>query len=442
MKLARGGLRPSRRATRAAEAVVERIIGTYLKPGVINLAPGSVHWAPPAELLQRCPSDEGSNHGYDACHGDAGLISSLRSKLERENELNMSNREVMVTPGANHAYATALLAVCDPGDQVVLFAPYYFSHLLAIQLLGLTPVVLPCNAATGAPEVSALQTALSQPGARIRAVTLVNPSNPSGAVSDPERTSELMRACAEGGAWLVSDEAYEHFVHGGRDAATAGDGRGEGGAPHPTNFASAGGARCEPSMADGVISLHTFSKSYGLAGWRVGYLSYPASLDSAMLKIQDTLPTHASIYSQRVARAALEELGEAWVRAQVATLTPAREQLWRSVAPLYEHAAQVARANEAFSPSMEAPASAPCHQLPTMQPAGAFYYMLPLPAGLEEEEAIAILSRRHGLLVLPGSAFGLPGTLRLSYGKIGAEVAEMAASRLADAACDLLERAG
>ena len=170
--------------------------------------------------------------------------------------------------------------------------------------------------------------------------------------------------------------------------------------------------------------------------------SYPASLDSAMLKIQDTLPTHASIYSQRVARAALEELGEAWVRAQVATLTPAREQLWRSVAPLYEHAAQVARANEAFSPSMEAPASAPCHQLPTMQPAGAFYYMLPLPAGLEEEEAIAILSRRHGLLVLPGSAFGLPGTLRLSYGKIGAEVAEMAASRLADAACDLLERAG
>ena len=77
-----------------------------------------------------------------------------------------------------------------------------------------------------------------------------------------------------------------------------------------------------------------------------------------------------------------------------------------------------------------------------MQPAGAFYYMLPLPAGLEEEEAIAILSRRHGLLVLPGSAFGLPGTLRLSYGKIGAEVAEMAASRLADAACDLLERAG
>ena len=56
MKLARGGLRPSRRATRAAEAVVERIIGTYLKPGVINLAPGSVHWAPPAELLQRCPA--------------------------------------------------------------------------------------------------------------------------------------------------------------------------------------------------------------------------------------------------------------------------------------------------------------------------------------------------------------------------------------------------
>jgi aspartate/methionine/tyrosine aminotransferase len=447
-------LRPSRRASQAAEAVVERILGKYLRPGVINLAPGSVRWAPPSELLSREPAGAvREDHRYGACHGDPELLASLRAKLQRENGFDMSGREVrlarylgdartlccerascerangcptrtcglqvMVTPGANQAYAAALLAVCDPGDEVVLFAPYYFSHLVAIQLLGLTPVVLP-GGEGARPDPLALRAALSRPGSRVRAVTLVNPGNPSGALCEPARTAALLRECAAGGAWLLSDEAYEHVVHAdadaGGDAAPPG-----GGARRGPSFASAGGAQCEPGLVDGVVALHTLSKSFGLAGWRVGYLSYPASLHTPLLKVQDTLPTHAARYSQRLARRCLDELGTPWVREQVRALQPARQQLWHAAMPLYQHAEE----------SLGAVARAE-------QPAGAFYYLLPLPASVDEEEAISLLAKQHGLLLLPGSAFGAPGVLRLSYGSLADEEVGLAAARLSDGVQDLL----
>ena len=122
-------LRPSRRAASAAEAVVERILGTYLRPGVANLAPGLPHWSPPATLQADAVAGD---HSYGDCHGEAALLDSLRSKLEHESATLMDQRvrEVMVTPGANQAFGHALLAVCDPGDEVVLMRPYYFSHLV------------------------------------------------------------------------------------------------------------------------------------------------------------------------------------------------------------------------------------------------------------------------------------------------------------------------
>jgi len=198
--------------------------------------------------------------------------------------------------------------------------------------------------------------------------------------------------------------------------------------------------------------VRTFSKSYGLAAWRVGHLSYPHQLHDAMLKVQDTMPTHACRASQRLALAALEGLGEAWVREQVATLEPARAMLWEALAPLRGGGG-------------------------ALQPAGAFYYFVRLPgcssrgaqvlgeggeggeaaeeerSGLlhasrladceAEEEAVRRLAAEHELLTLPGSAFGRPGHLRLSYGRLAsAEEAEPIAERLLRAAEALRARWG
>ena len=418
-------LRPSLRARRAAGAVVERVVETYLKPGVLNLAPGSVGFVPPKEIFAAHDVSMMSNHRYGACIGETRLLSALRHKFEHENELDLANRDIVVTPGANLAFVLALLATCDVGDEVVLFAPYYFSHLVAIQLLGLTPLVLPSDASTGAPDLEALRAAGLGQHQRIRAVVHVNPGNPSGAVSSPGVTAELMSICAERGAWLLSDEAYEHFTYGG-DAP----------------FVSAGSVSCKPALAPCVLHLHTFSKSYGMAGWRVGSLCYPQHLHDAILKAQDTLPTHATRFSQEIAARALEELGTQWVRDQVQQLQPARSRLWDAARPLYDAAATALASTASDGGADTAAPSATTRKLqPPRQPLGAFYYMLPLPPHIEEEEAVRLLAQRHGLLVLPGSAFGAEGKLRLAYGCLdGEEQVAQAGTRLERGVGDLLER--
>jgi len=114
-------LTPSRRVQLADEAIVERIVAQYLKPGVINLAPGSASWCPPVEMMPRSPRPwRPENSRYGDCHGSSALLASLRDKLAHENGHDMSRREVMVTNGANQAYVSALLTLCDPGDEARL----------------------------------------------------------------------------------------------------------------------------------------------------------------------------------------------------------------------------------------------------------------------------------------------------------------------------------
>ena len=177
---------------------MERVVAEHLQPGVTNLAPGTAKWRPPPELMPSHTAED--NFMYGACHGQPSLLDALRTKLATENRVDLTARDVMVTNGANQAYAAALLATCDPGDEVVLFGPYYFSHLVAAQLLGLTPLVLPCDA-DGQPDAAALCSALRRPGSRVRAVTVVSPSNPSGAVCGRATGAALLEACAEAGAW-------------------------------------------------------------------------------------------------------------------------------------------------------------------------------------------------------------------------------------------------
>mmetsp|Transcript_41069 Transcript_41069/g.95913 ORF Transcript_41069/g.95913 Transcript_41069/m.95913 type:complete len:433 (-) Transcript_41069:329-1627(-) len=378
------GVLASRRARGTPPALIEEVLRLHLRPGVTNLATGLAHWsaigrfdAPP--LLQE-------DSTYGACDGEGELLCELRSKLERENGIDMAARSVLVTSGANQAFVQALLALCDVGDEVALFKPYYFSHLIALHLCGLEPVFLDSDS-TGAPSVEQLRLALEQPSSRLRACVVTSPSNPSGAVCPPATALAIRETCAAHGAWLIADEAYEHFMYDG-----------------VSHFSPAQTLRNEPpfsaaaaASAHPVVSLFTFSKSYGLAGWRVGYLTYPSTLHEVMISIQDTLPTHAARFSQRVALRAMRHLGSAWVHEQVATLSPIRELLWSALEPWRQAAAQDGLP-------------------PALKPAGGFYFLLPLPVRAFEDQVVKRLAEQEGLLLLPGRAFGAPGMLRLSYG--------------------------
>ncbi|KAL1500297.1 hypothetical protein AB1Y20_012963 [Prymnesium parvum] len=415
-------LRASHRATNAYEAVIERVLKTHLKPGVTNLAPGVAHWSVPPRLVDSA-SREWS--GYGACQGEAELLEALREKLHVRNGIDMSEREVLVTCGANQAFVQTILCLCDEGDEVVLFAPFYVSHMVALQICGVRPVVV-SSAVTGQPDLSALRAALDRPGSRVRAVVLCTPSNPSGMVCTAPLGRALLQECMNHGAWLVTDEAYEDFVfddHEHTSLASFGE------ANRSRDIESTSSANA-PAVAttDGVISLFTFSKSYGLAGWRVGYMVYPRRLHSIMLKLQDTMPTHTSRHSQAVAHLALQQLGPSWVSEQMSSLHQVRRALWPVISNFSAELQSKCSGLQLASQEACAP------------PGGAIYFLIPLPPEVQEERAIRWLAQVHKLLLLPGSAFGIPGQLRLSYGCLAnTAAATTVAQRLSQAFATLLE---
>jgi len=216
------------------------------------------------------------------------------------------------------------------------------------------------------PCANNLQAALAsarEKGINVRMATIVTPGNPSGAVIGQQRLLELTKVCASSSIWLVCDETYEYFTFDGA-------------------------VHVSPTATDGVINIYSLSKSYGLAGWRVGYMAYPPSLHSVMLKAQDTLVTNCPIISQRVAMAALG-VGSSWVREKVKTLEAGRSAIYDAIEPL-----NPAQAN------------------------GAFYFMIKVPSMLDEMETVGLLAEKHKVLLTPGSAFGMPGYCRIAFGAV------------------------
>ncbi|TFJ81444.1 hypothetical protein NSK_007405 [Nannochloropsis salina CCMP1776] len=308
-----------------------------------------------------------SLHGYGPIAGNADLLAALTRKLETENRLDLTGQDILVTGGANQAFALLALALCDPGDRAVLFAPYYFSHLVALQIAQAEVVKGRWDPATWLPDVEHLRSLLA--ASPVKMVVLTTPGNPTGAVCPESLLKEVAALCRKAGAWLVVDESYEHFLHEG--------------ARHVSLCASA-------LDFSGLVHVYSFSKSYGMAGWRLGYLVYPRGLKTALRSLQDTIPTHAAMVSQAVGLAALGA-GREWVQRQVAGLTDCRERLW---AVLSKHCPGSVRTE------------------------GAFYFLAQLPPHVSEAEAVHRLATEYRVLCTPGEAFGAPGTLRLSYGSL------------------------
>ncbi|KAL3897362.1 MAG: hypothetical protein SGPRY_013070 [Prymnesium sp.] len=359
-------LEASRRALCAPEAVIDRILSCYPSPSLLNLAPGVAHWTVPPSV--RAAAIEGGRRGYGACQGDDDLLAALHAKLESFNRIDMAGREVMVTSGANQAFVQALLCLCDWGDEAVLFSPYYVSHLAALQICGLHPIVIPVGP-DGLPDVDVLKAELTRRQGRVKAVVLCSPSNPSGAVCPEPLGRAIQLACAHHRAWLLTDEAYEDFTFDGHSHASL---AGQPGSARVELIGDQAEASLPTTLTDGVVSLFTFSKSYGLPSWRVGYMVYPRRLHDAMLKLQDTMPTHASRQSQAVALRALTQLGSPWVREQVSSLQEVRALLWHPLSRLYDDVKRTRGVNlQKKHP-----------------PGGAIYFLLPLPPGVDEEVAI------------------------------------------------------
>ena len=251
---------------------------------VLSLAQGVVHWQPPLEAKQRAKEsiedERGLIHSYGPCEGLPELREALKAKLSKENGLE-SGVEVMVTTGANQAFMNVVLSIADSTDKIVLFKPYYFNHLMALQMSEGGPEIEygPCDPLTMLPDLDWLRGQLESDKPP-KAVVVVTPNNPTGVIIPREMLSRMSNLCAKTESWLVVDNTYENFTY--EDTITK-----------PTFLSS-----------ENVINIFSFSKCYGMMGWRMGYLAYAASnleLAESLLKVQDTIPICPTQISQYMA---------------------------------------------------------------------------------------------------------------------------------------------
>jgi aspartate/methionine/tyrosine aminotransferase len=385
---------------RAVQAPIIPVIADLIRahPGTISLGQGVVAYGPPPAAVAAIEGflGDAANHKYQPVAGIPALVSAIETKLAAENGLRVGvahGNRTMVTAGGNSAFLNAVLAFGDPGDEFILPTPYYFNHEMAITMANCRPVLVPTDSNYQL-DLEAMRAALTP---RTRAIITVSPNNPSGAVYPEAALRAVNALCAERGLVHISDEAYEYFTYDG--------------AKH---FSAAS----IPGSAAHTISLYSMSKAYGFASWRIGWMVYPAALEAALRKIQDTVIICPPVISQHAAVGALGA-GRGFVQEKLRDLAAVRANLQRELAAL-----------TATGRAEVPPAT------------GAFYFLLRLGRPLANRASLEIaerLIREHGVAVIPGSAFGLDRGchLRVAYGALQAETAAEGVGRLVRGLCAL-----
>jgi aspartate/methionine/tyrosine aminotransferase len=340
-------------------------------PGTISLGQGVVYYGPPPEATAQLAAflAESANHKYQPVGGIPALVAAIEKKLAAENQMVVGpDSRVIVTAGGNMAFINAVLAIADPGDEIILPTPYYFNQEMAITMAGCRPVLAPTDADYQL-QPEAIRAAITP---RTRAVVTVSPNNPTGAVYSPAALREVNRLCGERGIFHISDEAYEYFTYD--DARHFSPGSVAGSAGH-------------------TISLFSLSKAFGFASWRIGWMVIPARLESAVRKIQDTIVICPPVISQFAAIGALQA-GRGYA-----------EEKLGAIAELRGIAQEALRGIEGCA----------------MGPAqGAFYLLVRLATPAGAMDVARRLIQEHRVAVIPGNAFGLLDGchLRVAYGAL------------------------
>jgi aspartate/methionine/tyrosine aminotransferase len=371
---------------REVQSPIIPIVGELIRanPGTISLGQGVVHYGPPAEAIGQLPAflENVENHKYQLVGGIAPLREAIIEKLRAENAIELgADSALCVTAGGNMAFMNAVLAITDPGDEVMLLTPYYFNHEMAVRIAGCRPI----GAATDEqyqPDLGAIRAAITP---RTRAVVTISPNNPTGAVYPESALRAINALCREYGLYHINDEAYEYFTYDG--------------ARHFSPGAIAG-------AAGHTVSLFSLSKAYGFASWRIGYMVFPQRLEVAVKKIQDTILICPPVVSQYAAVGALR-VGAAYCRARLEAYDEVRRFFVRSFEPL-----------------------APFCTVPRAQ--GAFYFLIKVATELAAMDLVERLVREHKVAVIPGDTFGIEDGcyLRVSYGALRKETAVEGIGRL------------
>src|SRR5687767_3823481 len=372
----------------AVQAPIIPIVAEWIRsrPGTISLGQGVVSYGPPpsaAAHIARFLGDP-QNHKYKPVVGIPELLELLAAKLKAENETDTGQtRAVVVTAGGNMAFMNAVLAITDPGDEIILQTPYYFNHEMAVSMAGCRPVLVSTDDQYQL-QPEAIARAITS---KTRAVVTISPNNPTGAVYDEASLREVNRICRERGLYHIHDEAYENFTYDGAKHFSPGS---------------------IPESEAHTISLYSLSKAYGFASWRIGYMVAPQHLLESIRKIQDTILICPPVISQFAALGALQA-GRAYCEEKIRPIKEIRQIVLNALQTLDE-ICTVPKAD------------------------GAFYFLLRLNKQTDPMELTERLIRDYRVAVIPGPAFGITDGcyLRVAYGALQKDTAAEGIGRLVE----------
>ncbi len=315
-------------------------------------------------------------HRYSPAAGLPALREAIAAKTARDSGYEVSADQVLVTNGGKQAIFNALASLIDPGDEVIIQAPYWVTYPEAVRVFGGVPVPVLTDETSGyLATVDQLEAARTP---RTKLVIFVSPSNPTGAVYPPDQVAAIGRWAVEHGLWVLTDEIYEHLVYGDARFSSL-----------PTLV---------PEAADRCIVVNGVAKTYAMTGWRVGWLIGPKDVVKGAINLQ----SHATSNVNNVAQAA----ALAAVSGPLDAVAAMREAFDR------RRLTMVKMLNEI--PGVVAP-----------EPEGAFYAYPSVKGVLGQQirgrrpmssiELAEVLLDEAEVAVVPGEAFGTPGYLRLSY---------------------------
>src|SRR5476651_117633 len=275
--------RTSKRTSVFSESVIRGMSRLATQHNAINLAQGFPDWDPPAALVQagRDAMDAG-RHQYAVTWGAPELRAALGAKLTRFMGLPIdAERELVVTCGATEAMMVAMMTVCDPGDKVGMFSPFYENYSADAILSGATPVMVPLHPPDYKFDPAELRAAFA---GGLKAFVLCNPSNPCGRVFTREELLQIAALAEEFDTFVITDEVYEHIVF----------------PPHRhTYFATL------PGMAARTLSCSALSKTFLITGWRLGHLWAAPAIIAQARKVHDFLTVGAAAPLQHAVVTAL-----------------------------------------------------------------------------------------------------------------------------------------
>ncbi len=352
-------------------------------PDFLDLGQGLPGHIPPEDaitaLKDRLPHP--STHLYTADQGLLELREELALYLRGNNGIDINPlNELVITAGANNAFAGTILTLLEPNESVIMPTPYYFNSVMAVRLAGGRVIEVPTSA-DFQPNPTDIENAIDK---KTRAIFIVSPNNPTGSVYAKETIDRIVDICLEHEIVLISDETYARMVFDG---------------------ASHYSPRLRRDAADNVITIGSFSKDFGMSGWRVGFVAGPKEFTDEFLKVQDTVSICAPTAGQLLALDILKN-GLDTIEQEIERLN-----LLRDLAYL--------RMDE-------------IDQLEMKRTAGTFY-MFPRVKGCSDSRALVMdILQSTGTLVLPGVIFGESGEghIRISIGPLTPEAVDEAFDRL------------